>query len=245
MSQAQDKVPGRASPAETLDEVLELWTLADKAMSISDATPAPRSPHSDPGYRVRDPAVFADDLATRLARFAVSEANAADPRESMQTVLESTFSPAAGGQRTAVSTQPTPGLTRFNIKPTRGSPPPSPPPGVGFGCSLKRMSRASLDRLLLQPGREPSRGSGGGGGGTAVGEMRETIAQGRIRASAMDVAVLQDGIRTGSVKVSVGQLCRSVGLPEPQAGERYELVFRPASEEEPASPRNVRRISWR
>ncbi|CRK11187.1 hypothetical protein BN1708_010063, partial [Verticillium longisporum] len=242
MSQVQNKVSGRASPVETLDEVLKLWVLADKAMSISDATPAPRSPHSDPGYRVRDPDLFAEDLAARLARFAVSEANAADPRESMQTVLESTFSPAAGGQRTAISTQPTPGLTRFNIKPTRGSPPPSPPPGSGFGCSLNRMSRASLDRLLLLPGRLPSRGSGGG---TTVLEMRETIAQGRIRASATDVADLQDGIRTGSVKVSVGQLCRSVGLPEPQAGERYELVFRPASEEEPVRPRNVRRVTWK
>ncbi|KAF3354615.1 C-4 methylsterol oxidase [Verticillium dahliae VDG1] len=172
MSQVQNKVSGRASPVETLDEVLKLWVLADKAMSISDATPTPRSPQSDPGYRVRDPDLFAEDLAARLARFAVSEANAADPRES----------------------------------------------------------------------RLPSRGSGIG---TTVLERRETIAQGRIRASATDVADLQDGIRTGSVKVSVGQLCRSVGLPEPQTGERYELVFRPASEEELVRPRNVRRVTWK
>ncbi|EEY17035.1 predicted protein [Verticillium alfalfae VaMs.102] len=229
MSQAQEKVPGRASPIETLDEVLKLWALADKAMSISDATSAPRSPYSDPGYRLRDPDLFADDLATRLARFAVSETIAADPRESVQTVLESTFSPAAGGQRTSVSTQPTPGLTRFNIKPTRGSPPPSPPPGFGFGCSLKRMSRASLDRLLLLPGRQPSRGSGrGGGGGTAVLEMRETIAQGRIRASAKDEGPWQSLHQGG-----VGR--RGNEAP----------CFRPGEEEEPIRARNVRRVTWK
>ncbi|KAM0277343.1 hypothetical protein ACHAQH_005859 [Verticillium albo-atrum] len=216
MSQPQEAPQGEVTPVESLNDVLALWAIADRI--IQDPSPFLLSPRSDPNLRTCDPNLFARDLADRLARYALSEDSVeVNPGTSIQTVFDSTFSSAAENRNDSIiSTQEsTGGGAAVTIKSSPGSP--RPATSDALMALPKRVSNVTFGNCPV-----PNRGTL---------EKREKIAEGRVRASAMEMAALEEGIRTGSVKVSVGQLCQSAGLPEPQEGERYELHISRAPKE--------------
>ncbi|KAM0327171.1 hypothetical protein ACHAQA_006303 [Verticillium albo-atrum] len=210
MFQPEDVPYNEAHPTQSLEDCLALWCRADAAFQDPSSPPA-QSPRSAE-EATENPEVFAQNLSTRLARYALSaDSGDSPPRASLQTVLESASSPGEEeqqkhqGESTTATTAPSAS--------TQGTT--SPVPSAAPSSAQDKTSRVRFAPLPV-----PDRG--------LVPATTRTRAEGRIRASATDMAALTEGIRTGKVKVSVGQLAEATGLAEPQEGEVYQLRIAPA-----------------